>query len=272
MRRIFLLAGCLGLTAMASPPSATVVTIRALDYRFEAPASVPAGTITFRLKNDGREAHHLWIVQLKDGKTPADFLEATKVWGSSLKMPPWAIDVGGPNTASPGERAEGTVTLEAGTYMLVCWVPSPNGVVHVMKGMVQRLRVTARRAAESAEPTATTNLVLDDYSFTFSKPMAAGRQIVRVENRAATQSHEVVIAKLLPGRTLLNAVAWLNGGQGGPSPVEAIGGASGLGTGRHMYLTLDLQPGKYVLLCFIPDVKTGKPHSDHGMAKEIAIE
>ena len=272
MRKIILLAGCLGLTAMADPPTPTVVTVRALDFRFEAPASVPAGTVTFRLKNDGREAHHLWIVQLKDGKKPADFIEATKVWGSNLKMPPWAVDVGGPNSASPGERAEGTVTLEPGTYMLVCWVPSSNGVIHVMRGMVQPLRVLARRGAAPEEPTATTNLVLDDYSFTFSKPLSAGQQIVRVENRATTQSHEVVIARLLPGRTMLQAVLWLNGGQAGPSPVEAIGGASGLATGRQMYLNLDLKPGTYVLLCFIPDVKTGKPHSDHGMLKEIIIE
>src|SRR4051794_18470211 len=127
MRKLALLTACLGLTAMADPPAPAVVTVRALDYRFDAPASIPAGTTTFRLRNEGREVHHLWIVQLKDGKTPADFLEATKVWNSQLKMPAWAVDVGGPNSASPGERAEGTVTLEAGTYVLVCWVPSPNG-------------------------------------------------------------------------------------------------------------------------------------------------
>jgi hypothetical protein len=40
----------------------------------------------------------------------------------------------------------------------------------------------------------------------------------------------------------------------------------------HMFLTLDRTPCKYVLLCFIPGVKTGKPHSERGMVKEITVE
>jgi uncharacterized cupredoxin-like copper-binding protein len=272
MRTSFMLAALLGVTAMATPTdSPRLVTIRAFDFRFEAPATIPAGTITFRLKNSGLEVHHLWIVQLKDGKTPADFMAATKIWGSALKMPSWAVDVGGPNSASPGEMAEGTVTLEPGTYMLVCWVPSPDGVVHVMKGMIRPLTVTAKRATPAAEPAVTTSMVLDDYSFTFSQPLVAGRQTIRVENRAE-QSHEVVIARLLPDRTLRDAVMWMNGGHVGRPPVDVIGGASGLANGRHMYLNIDFKPGRYVLLCFIPDAKNGKPHSDLGMVKEIVID
>ena len=271
MRTTLLLAGLLGITSTAAPSRAPrVVTVEAFDFRFEAPASIPAGTVTFRLKNSGREIHHLWIVQLTGGKTPADFIAATKVWGTSLKMPPWAIDVGGPNTAGAKQTAEGTVTLQPGTYMLVCWVPSPDGVLHVSRGMIRSMRETGKPATVD-EPTPDVNMVLDDYSFTLSKPLTAGRRVIRIENRAE-QSHEAVIARLLPGRTMAEAVAWMNGGQSGSSPVVALGGASGLGKGRHMYITTDLEPGRYVLLCFIPDVKSGKPHSDHGMVKEIVVE
>jgi hypothetical protein len=51
-----------------------------------------------------------------------------------------------------------------------------------------------------------------------------------------------------------------------------LGGASGIAQGRHMFVTADLKPGKYVLLCFIPDARDGRPHSAHGMAKEITVE
>jgi hypothetical protein len=47
-----------------------VVNIKAYDYRFEAPARVPAGTITFRMENAGKEIHHLWMVKLTNKKTP----------------------------------------------------------------------------------------------------------------------------------------------------------------------------------------------------------
>ena len=270
MLTTLLVAGILGLVGGTLTPPPRIVTVKALDFRIEAPATTPAGTITFRLKNEGKEIHHLWVVKLTNGKTPADFKRVMNVWGSALKMPSWAVDVGGPNSAAAGESADGTMTLEPGTYMLVCWVPSPDGMLHVMKGMTKQLIVTARGATTPSEPKADIAMTLHDYTFELSKPITAGRHTIRVENRAA-QSHEVAIARLHPGATLSQAMIWMNEGQLSAAPVTAIGGASGLATGRHMYVTADFKPGRYALLCFIPDVKDGKPHSVHGMAREIVV-
>ena len=265
-----LVAGILGLLGGTVAPSRRIVTVTAFDYRFQAPATIPAGTITFRLKNEGKEIHHLWIVQLRDGKTPADFSNSMQAWGTALKMPSWAVDVGGPNSAGAGESADGTITLEPGTYILACWIPSPDGMLHVMKGMTKRLTVTARGGTEPSEPKADVTMTLVDYGFELSNPITAGRHTIRVENRAE-QSHEAAIARLHPGATLAQAMIWMNEGQLASAPVTLVGGASGLATGRHMYVTADFKPGRYVLLCFIPDVKDGKPHSAHGMAKEIEV-
>jgi uncharacterized cupredoxin-like copper-binding protein len=270
MMIIPLAAGALSLFAslVGAPPR--IVTVTASDYRFEAPTTIPAGTISFRLYNVGKEIHHLWIVQLAKGKTSADFMAVSKLWGSALRMPPWAIDVGGPNSAAPGQTAEGTMTLEPGQYVLVCWIPSPDGMLHVMKGMVKPLTVVALGATPPSEPTADVTITLDDYAFTLSTPITAGRRTIRFENRAV-QSHEAVIGRLNPDRTLMQAVIWMNAGQAGAPPLTPLGGASGLATGRHMYINADFEPGRYVLMCFIPDKKDGKPHSDHGMIKEIVV-
>jgi uncharacterized cupredoxin-like copper-binding protein len=266
-----LVAAFLPFARTGAAQSPRVVTVKAYDYRFEAPARVPAGTITFRMENDGKELHHLWIVKLTGKKTPDDFTKVMKTWGSALKMPEWAIDVGGPNSASPGTTAEGTMTLDPGTYMLVCWVPSPDGMLHVMKGMVKPMTITARPAGQPAdvEPTADITMTLDDYTFDLSKPITPGRHVIRVENRAP-QTHEVVIARLNPGQTAGQALVWINAGQSGPGPV-VLGGASGIAKGRHMFITVDFQPGHYALFCFIPDVKDGKPHTNHGMLKELTV-
>lgn len=261
-------AGALGLIAAAAPPR--VVTVKAYDYRFESPATIPAGTVTFRLQNVGKEIHHLWIVQLAKGKSPDDFLAAANKWGSALKMPSWAVEVGGPNSAAAGESADGTLTLTPATYMLVCWIPSPDGMLHIMKGMVRPLRVTAAGATKPDEPTPDVTMTMTDYAFALSAPIVPGTHTIRIENKAA-QTHEAVIALLAPGKTVAQAVTWMHGGQLGPSPVSPIGGASGLANGRHMFITADFQAGTYVLLCFVPDAKDGKPHSDHGMLKEIAV-
>ena len=268
-------ASALAATAIVSPcalwgQGPRVVTVKAYDYRFEAPARVPAGTITFRMENVGKELHHLWIVKLTGNKTPDDFTKAMQAWGAVPKMPSWAIDVGGPNSASAGTTAEGTMTLDAGTYMLVCWVPARDGAPHVMKGMIKPITVTGRSANQAdAEPVADIDMLLDDYTFELSKPITPGRHVIRVENRAS-QTHEVVIARLNPGQSATTALRWIDEGQSGPAPV-VLGGASGLAKGRHMFITVDFAPGRYALFCVIPDVKDGKPHTSHGMLKELTI-
>jgi uncharacterized cupredoxin-like copper-binding protein len=265
----------LGALAAAVHPGAAraqsqpIVVVRATDYKFEAPALVPAGTIEFRLENAGNEVHHLWLVQLRDGRTYSDFLRAMDA-STGPRMPKWAVDVGGPNDVSAGLSATAWLTLEPGKYVLVCYVPAPDGRPHVMHGMVKELTVARENATDPNEPAADVELKLADYGFDLSKPISAGTRIIRIEN-VATQSHEVVIGRLRPGKTMRQALDWLNGGQHGAGPVIAVGGASGLATGRHQTIKLSFEPGRYVFLCFIPDVKDGKPHTAHGMAKEITV-
>ena len=59
------------------------------------------------------------IGELTGGKMSADFTKAMSTSGSQLRMPSWAVEVGGPNSAGLGKSADGTMTLESGTYMLV---------------------------------------------------------------------------------------------------------------------------------------------------------
>jgi hypothetical protein len=50
-----------------------------------------------------------------------------------------------------------------------------------------------------------------------------------------------------------------------------MGGATPMDKGRYMYITVNLEPGRYALLCFAPDAKDGKPHIAHGMIREITV-
>ena len=34
---------------------------------------------------------------------------------------------------------------------------------------------------------------------------------------------------------------------------------------------VDLQPGRYGLICFLPDRKDGKQHFEHGMVQEFEV-
>jgi hypothetical protein len=39
----------------------------------------------------------------------------------------------------------------------------------------------------------------------------------------------------------------------------------------HASIDVTFIPGQYALLCFVPDMKDGKPHFAHGMAKLIEV-
>jgi hypothetical protein len=38
------------------------------------------------------------------------------------------------------------------------------------------------------------------------------------------------------------------------------------------YFSADFVPGSYALICFLPDVKDGKPHFVHGMVQQIEVQ
>jgi hypothetical protein len=44
---------------------------------------------------------------------------------------------GGPNPREIGDTSSSTVALEPGNYALLCFVPGPDGIPHVAKGMVR---------------------------------------------------------------------------------------------------------------------------------------
>lgn len=249
----------------ASTPN--VVTVRAGDYFFEAPASIPAGLTTFRLATTGKEMHHVTIFRLAEGHRVAELVEALK--SPHAPVPAWAVAVGGPNAPAPGGTFDATVELQPGSYALVCLIPSSDGAPHVMKGMVRPLTVTATTGSREAGPRADVTMRLADYTFEMSGPVNAGRRTLRVEN-AASQPHEVEIVRLAPGTSAHDFLSWAEKMQG-PPPGLPIGGVTFLSPRQVNYIDVDFAPGRYALLCFVPDAKDGKPHFVHGMVKEIEI-
>ena len=256
--------------AVATP--ANIVPVKAGDYFFEAPATVPSGMTTFRLVAAGKEMHHVQIFRLEGGRTVEQLLEAMKSHGP---LPAWAVAAGGPNVPAPGSSFDATLDLTPGNYALVCFIPSPDGSPHVMKGMFRALTVVDKGAkGKGSVPKADVVMRLDDYLFATTPAITAGRRTIRVEN-AAKQPHEVEIVRLAPGKTAPDVLAWIEkmGEKTDvPLPGVPVGGVTSLAPSGVNYIEADFTPGRYALLCFVPDAKDGKPHFVHGMAKEIEVK
>jgi hypothetical protein len=258
--------GALVLFGPPPAPAVTTITITANEFALQAPDTVPAGPVRINLLNQGKEFHHVWIARLEDGRTMADVEAALKQPGHP---PTWLRDVGGPNAPMPGGgTANATVVLKEGTYVLGCWIPSPDGVPHLMKGMVRKLTVVSAKHFVPA-PAPTVTMTLHDYGFALSRPLTAGRHVIEVRN-LAEQGHEIELVTLAAGKSAHDLLAWIEKEEGVP-PGAAIGGVSPIAKGEVAWFEVDLKPGRYALICFLPDAKDGKPHFAHGMVQELEL-
>ncbi len=251
--------------ASASTLAPHVIDVSAGDYFYTMADTVSAGATTFRLATSGQEMHHVQLVRLQDGHTLQELMGAMQ----SGATPDWAHFEGGPNAPIPNAATSSvTVNLTAGTYAVLCLIPSPDGTPHVAKGMSKTLIVTSSTSS-AALPAATARMLLTDYDFVLDAPLTAGAHIIEVKN-AAAQPHEVFIAKLAPGATAEQLLHWMEK-MDGPPPGAPMGGTVGLSNGMTNYVHADLEPGEYALICFLPDANDGKPHFMHGMIKQITV-
>lgn len=245
------------------------VHFTARDFAFEGPSTLEAGMITFVLTNESETWHHLQLVKLPDGMSMDEFQAGMAAMQPGSPPPVWFADAGGVNPPPPGGEARVTMLVEPGEYAVLCVVDTPDKVPHVMKGMIQPLTVTPATGAVAELPPSDMTLTLVDYAFSFSAPLTAGSHVIRVEN-TASQSHEIALFKFLPGKGMDDLMAWAESYEG-PAPMVAMGGVPAFRPGQVADMYVDLAPGEYVALCFVPDATDGMPHLVHGMALPFSI-
>jgi hypothetical protein len=256
--------------AAAVPPTPNVVTVTAADFAFQAPDTIPAGVTEIRLVNQGPNLHHAQLVRLEQGKTFDDLMVALKAMKPNEGPPAWITMAGGPNAPQVSETSTLIQTLEPGNYALLCFVDIPDHVPHVAKGMVKALTVVpASTPSTAVAPVADVTMQLVDYAFNTTPALTAGRHVIKIEN-AAQQGHEVFIAQLASGKTVADVEKWMESMQGAP-PLKPMGGVAFMAPGTSVLMPVDLPAGNYMLICFVPDAKDGKPHFMKGMVTEIKV-
>lgn len=253
--------------AFVAPRGSNVVTVVTREFAFDLPTSIPAGLTTFRLRNEGKQPHHLMLYRLDPGKTLGDVFAELETGGP---LPAWMHAAGGPNAVPNGGESVGTVMLEPGSYVAFCHVKSPDRVLHFMKGMMKELTVTSSPRRPAPLPAADLTVTLSDYAFAFSRLPMRGHHVIAVTNRG-TQTHEFILSRLLPGKTSGDFVAWMNSQQG-PPPVVPFGGTTDVAPGGTMVIRVELVPGTYSVVCRVRDSMDGKTHDRHGMQTQFVVQ
>jgi hypothetical protein len=129
---------------------ANAVDIEMAEMYFNVPDTISSGPQIWHVFNSGLQIHHVVLSTVPEGTTSDQVLELA----SSFMGPPASPEAG----ATPVEPALSfedvedvfdtllfsngvsnwyEVDLEPGTYAMICFIPDPSGVPHVMLGMIE---------------------------------------------------------------------------------------------------------------------------------------
>ncbi len=259
-----------------STADVTELDVVATDYAYDLggpPPTLEPGLVRVTIDNQGAEEHQATLVRLNDGVTLDQF--AAEATGDPTGAAALALvsGYGGPNAAAPGGAVTSTQSVDAGNYLMICFIPSPtDGVPHAAKGMVLPFTVEGGDGP-AALPAGDLAGEIGLAEFAFTVPSDFDGQGTYAVANDGEQAHEVAIYALADGATVGDAVDALVEATG-PPPITPVAGISALAGLRAVdaYIELDLPPGEYAFLCFLPDVAgDGVPHFVNGMAQQVSV-
>ncbi len=243
-----------------------------------------AGLVKLDLRNVGTFPHQAQLFKLHKGVTAASYLASLAATGGATALV-LADATGGANTVDPGNHQVTWINLRAGNYVVVCFQQGgDHGAPHFLDGMHASLTVFGHGHGNEARPPGHVQGTIAAYTHeaTSSSPMVMGFHMPKIidddglyvfKNTAATDTHELAFLKLAPGMTAKDVVAFFNPGWVGAPPfIGDFGGAGALAPGGHTWLRMNMEPGQYVAVCFVPDdMAPHMPHVAMGMAQQFTV-
>ena len=119
-------------------------------------------------------------------------------------------------------------------------------------------------------PPVAVRVTASEYAFQMPDTMTAGPTTFTLAN-TGTELHHLQIIRLEEGKTAADLAALQ---PGTPAPwMVLVGGPNPAPGGREIVATVDLAPGNYVAICFIPSPPPGdlKPHFMKGMIRPFTV-
>ena len=132
----------------AEPLPEADVPVELVDFAFHMPTELQAGEQFWSLTNNGTQPHEMAVMRVDDGAELADvtstLMDAIMAATQGPPDMPYETAVSW-SVMSPGERVWANVSLEAGTYVVVCFIPdftAQEFVTHMQHGMIQLITVS----------------------------------------------------------------------------------------------------------------------------------
>lgn len=240
----------------ADPLRISVTDSPSGQSEYAAPKSFRGGRVEIRFTNRGEIAHKAQLWRVEGGHSVEQALRA------GTPRPPWLATAGGVGGTQPGETSRTFQRLPPGRYY-VAGHGNENATV-------AQFRVTAGgRPAEP--PPARARVLARDYAFRVSG-LRAGPADIEFRNTGA-EPHHAYFAPMRPGATLADVRAGFSGGSSGPLPVdfERARETVVIEGGDEQTTEIELESGRYALLCAVSDRAGGPPHTEKGMLSEVRV-
>jgi hypothetical protein len=269
---LFVLAATasLGLVACGSDEEAQTLTFTVTQEgkgsKVGGPQSAEAGLTEITLQNDGKAESDLQLIRVEGDHSAEEVIEGLEAAMKSEAFPEWFFAGGGVGTTAAGKSQTVTQVLEPGTYYAFDTEGSqgpPDAA------SVPTLEVSGEESDETVEGDATVEAF--EYGFE-AEELPSGKTEVVFDNTGA-QPHHLLASPLIGDSTAEDVERFFKTNKGKP-PLEEEGGQATavIEGGEGQLITLDLEPGRYALYCFISDRQGGPPHALKGMVDEVEVE
>lgn len=253
---------------MTTMPEVPVVTVIANDDEIQLPpvpeGGVPAGLYTFQFINERTETEYSPVIgRFNDGVTMEEFNEALSVDDGLGAV--FLVTLFGGTNIMPDDNVSISYYLEPGEYMLL-------EINEEGPGDMSPFTVV-ESGAELEEPQADVTLTMVDFAFGVPSEMPSGDLLWKFEN-TGEQWHEAAIYSVADGTTREDILASFEAGEEGDGgEFEQVFFWAPMSAGAEAWISIDLEPGTYAILCFLPDL-TGdfSPHIAHGMVQVFTVE
>ncbi len=238
------------------------------EFRPDPSDGLRPGWTLLRFNNVGVEAHQVMFARIKDGVDMADLAAAGAGDSSGAGAIEFVDMIGGVSYIGPDQETTAMVNLTEGTVMAMCYVPDPHGVAHALMGMTTALTVAAPADGDASSTTAPEaegeavagEIELSADGYQMPDDLRAGWYHV---TNTDTALHELSLLRLsepVGGDEVEALVGDLAANETPPVEIEAVGGLGAISAGFDGYLYLDLEPGDYLAVDFMPDPGDPRPH------------
>jgi hypothetical protein len=228
-----------------------------------ADSELSGGITTFNFTNDRADGDFgPTIARLNDGVTLDALLEAATSEDSMSAMP--LITLYGSSWLQPGNSITYETYLIPGNYVLL--KQESTSIDDVIP-----FAVAEDDTATAELPNADIDLSLQDFAFVLPDTIAAGDNVWRITNDGE-QWHEVTVIPVPDGSTSTDILNLIHDENNDEEP-EVTFQFGPISSGIEVWTSLDLTPGTYVALCFLPDVEGDyTAHFDKGMIRVFEVE